>query len=98
MSKVLTVRPRSSDPRPALAQLSELKWLRGGVLATHAFLDAIDQLDDDARKRVDLSALVYLTEQMQYAVLHGGALDAHIQELDSQIGVVRPSEDAEGAE
>lgn len=62
-------------------QLEELKWLRGGVLAVHAVLNAVDQFDDDARARFDWSALAYLTEQMQQVVIDG-ALASQLDELE----------------
>jgi hypothetical protein len=67
--------------RPALKQLEELKWLRGGVLAVHAMLGAVESLDDQARRRVDWSALAYLTDQMQHAVLEG-AFASYLDKLE----------------
>lgn len=78
------IRPSSPDPN-LLANLNELKWLRGGVLAVHAFIKAAEHAPTEALPDIDFSAVVYLTEQMQNVVVLGGTLDAHIQELDALI-------------
>lgn len=73
------------DRKALVSTLNELKWLRGGVLAVHAFMTAAEHVPTEAQRDIDVSAMLYLTEQMQNVAVLGGALDAHIQELDSLI-------------
>ena len=75
----------SCDRKALVSTLNELKWLRGGVLAVHAFIKAAEHAPTEALPDIDFSAMVYLTEQMQNVVVLGGTLDAHIQELDALI-------------
>jgi hypothetical protein len=70
--------------RSANDSLEQFKWLRGGVLAVHAMVNTVDFLDETVRKRFDWSALAYLTEQMQDAVL-SDAFAEYIDELEERV-------------
>ncbi len=71
----------SRVPVSSQADLEELKWLRGGVLALHAIVQVAGTLDRDAAGRVDWAGVAYLTDQMQAVSL--GALDRVRRAMES---------------